>query len=40
MPGVNDLDEAVREPALADSSGYEPERPRVGARSPGNPFLR
>lgn len=40
MPGVNDLDEAVREPAAADSPGYEPQRSRVGARSPGNPFLR
>jgi hypothetical protein len=39
MPGVNDLDDATRaEPA--DDEAYEPERSRVGARSPGNPFLR
>jgi hypothetical protein len=40
MPGVNDLDDATREPAAAENSGYEPQRSRVGARSPGNPFLR
>lgn len=39
VPGVDDLDDAVRA-ADDERSGYEPERARVGARSPGNPFLR
>lgn len=40
MPGVNDLDDAIREPSADERNGYEPQRSRVGARSPGNPFLR
>lgn len=39
VPGVNDLRDAVRDEP-ADERSYGRDLPRVGARSPGNPFLR
>jgi hypothetical protein len=40
VPGASDLDDATREAASDEPDGYEPEHARVGARAPGNPFLR